>query len=344
MIIEKFREIFTKYSFKEIEGVNIFPSPDNSTFFTCATISLFKGNILTDLKIESEFVVQPCLRTQNLNNQLDSNFFPEYMSYFNMLGNICSIDRLNIQAIVDFFSTFPSLKDRLVVKIHPSMKFMAGFNLLEKDFELMEVEFDYFCKWSYGDKRLTGLGVTFSILQNNNVYADIGNLVRLDLMNKPVAWEFGLGYETFKSRLFNLDNPFLSSPYFKHFSSFFNKDISAKILDLMVSGNEMFLSGVKPEFKNEFKILNKTLRFACFMIHSNNTSKEIFSNIINIFQDIEYKDLLMEYYLNTQKMILKFQMEVKNARNVFTDIRLEKKINEYAVRNTIPKDLVTCFA
>jgi hypothetical protein len=343
-IYNKFRDTFVSHGYNEVAPVKIYPPPDNSTFFTCATVSLFRQRLIQGGIINSEFVIQPCLRSQNLKNYLEPNSALEYMSYFKMMGTICSADAFKINPLINFFEKFPSLGDRLIVKTHKSLMCIPEFKSLERNFVTVENshEIDFY-NWRYGNDKLTGLGVTFSVLQQDGNYADIGNLVQLNLNDEPIAWEFGLGYETFKSRLQGINSPFKSSMYFLHFSRYFDFEMSLKVLDLLVSGNAMFLSGVNEESKKEFKILNKTLRTICFLLHSVGTSNELFLDLISVFKDHKYKVVLLTYFTNTQNLISKFQVEVSNARTIFSSSELNRKINEYSIRNTIPSELITSF-
>ncbi|MFA6920190.1 MAG: hypothetical protein WC264_04065, partial [Candidatus Paceibacterota bacterium] len=63
---------------------------DETVIFTGATITPFMPRLISGIDYPGLFLIQPCLRTNNVKSAYDENHIPEYMSYFTMCGTLYS--------------------------------------------------------------------------------------------------------------------------------------------------------------------------------------------------------------------------------------------------------------
>src|SRR3989344_8933397 len=257
-VIDIFRQVFESKKYTEQSPSPIFPSPDPTTLFTSATISVWKNRVLAG-NPEKAFVIQPCLRTQNLGRALDNNFDPEYLSSFVMLGTICPVKEFTIDCTLRFFNSFPGLAEKILIRSSGAIK----NDLFERPGEHCRVEYDTrepgYYHWEYGDDSLTGIGVTFAIEQSDGVFLDIGNLVLMSRNRTPIAVEFGFGWETFTSRLSGRGSPYAASQEYLRLG--FGLLPAEKCLcDCLIVALKLFDCGVIPGTGKAASAMRKALR------------------------------------------------------------------------------------
>jgi hypothetical protein len=333
-----FREVFLSSGYREERELPIFPAPDKTTLFTCATISTLKKYILTNSQ-DKVFVVQHCLRTQNLKYSLDKDFDPEYLSSFLMFGSLCPIERFDPRCINDFFGFFPNLKEKVLVR---TSKIITDdiFSFVENNYKTeYESRSPSYYKWKYGDASLSGKGITFAIRQPAGHFLDVGNLVVMYKCGRAIAVEFGFGEETFLSRQDGLESPYSVSQIYLGLGLGMSP-AEKRLGDTLIIALRLFENGVVHGTGKESSILRKALRNICFLsigMYGQSAITKVYELAKNVSLDLAWFNLIEQTMTEVQAAIAAFTHEVEHMRNHTDDQGLQKKIRDYQARYGIPE-------
>lgn len=180
---------------------------DDSILFTNATIIPWKKYISgKSILQQNEFMKQACLRLHVLNDSFVkgavSETVPErFLGYFNMLGLISGEEQeeiLPFQILDLLIEKYKIPKGEIKVFASNDQEFIS---CLEKE---IEIEYNSknpsFYNWDYCIDGVSGKGATFSLLQKNEEFKEIGQLVQIKNGNGSSFYEFGFGIETFLAR------------------------------------------------------------------------------------------------------------------------------------------------
>lgn len=187
---------------------------DKTLFFANSTIAGFKDAILSEAFPKKPiYIIQECIRSNNLKIYDDSNEDLEYMSVFSQLGLLG--DKNSLISILGFIKTFfveCLMVPESVLKIRTSSS-IEWNSSMENEFALDSFELnsrdESYYNWSYGIAGLSGRGATIALYNDiNGEFQDIGNIIQLNLNNEIVGFEFGFGLETLLARLNFFQSPF----------------------------------------------------------------------------------------------------------------------------------------
>jgi len=335
--VDIFRKVFLANGYREESQAEIFPCPDRTTLFTCATISVLKEYVLTE-KSEKAFVIQPCLRTQNLKQTLDKDFNPEYLSSFLMFGMLCPIEKFDPICVFEFFERFPSLKGRILVRSSKTI-IENGLALVEAAYPVeYEGRHPSYYVWHYGENSLLGRGLTFALKQANGEYMDVGNLVIVSKNGRPVAVEFGFGQETFMARLQGIQTPYAASLKYLRLGLGMSA-MEKRLGDTLIAANEMFKCGVRPGRGKASSVLRKALRDVCFLA-AREFGESAFSMVQILAQrisaDSPWLGSAEQTFRDVAASISMFTHEVKHMSRHAAGQHLANKIHAYRLRYGIP--------
>ncbi len=342
-VIDAFTQTFVAHGYEESSPAPVFPCPDPSTLFTCASISIFKPRLLND-SLKKAYVLQPCLRVQNLKYVLEEKFDPEYLSSFQMLGTIASSKEFDSMPVVEFFNLLPHLKNRVLLRSSRAIAHPA-FAPLEENFK---TEYDTrnasYYQWHYGDKSLHGKGVTFALQQSDGAYADIGNLVAIFRDHSYVAAEFGFGIETYNAREGGLTTPYAASAEFQRMKLGFSA-AEKRLGDTLIVSETLCRAGVRPGRGREASVLRKALRNACFLalrMYGPEAEERLFNLSMLLVEDSESVLLpeLRTMFCNVQESLNAFRHASEHIRkHAPSGAHAGMKIERYRLRYGIPKNL-----
>lgn len=333
-----FRQIFVSEGYTEQIPFPIFPCPDQTTLFTCATISVFKEQLLAG-SVGKMSVIQPCLRTQNVGRILDDSFDPEYLSSFLMLGIISPIKGFDINSVVNFFDSFPDSREKILVRNSKGIDddFFRQLN------RYYQTEFDtrepYYYRWQYGEKLLSGSGVTFALKQPDGRSLDIGNLVLIYKDGASVAVEFGFGLETLVSRLIGRGSPYeISREYLQ--TTLDLTPNKKRLGDSLIVALKLFENGITPGKGGAASVMRKAIRHACFLAirdFGNLAIEKIPSLASTISLDPSWLEVVKKTFNMVRESVESFDHEVNHIKKHTSGVHLEKKIREYRNRYFIPE-------
>lgn len=340
--IHSFRTIFTELGYREHCAVPVYPCVDRTTLFVGSTISVLKNTIFSGT-LDRVFLTQPCLRTQNLKRILEVDFDPEYLSSFVMLGTLSAPDNfLAHKEIPAFFSSFAELSERVLVRSSRTIE-NALFRALTQHYRH---EYDtrepHYYQWRYGERLLSGTGITFAFEQSDGTFLDIGNLVQIYRGKDLCAIEFGFGLETFTARLAGKGSPYAVAPDYTRLE--WGISPSEKCLaDCLVVARKLSGVGVRPDSGRAPSVLRKALRSACFLalrIFGESAEDVLCGTLYRCApEDARWLQMTRSAFQEVETSIASYKHEVAHMRQHASTQYLARKKWEYRTRYGIPDEI-----
>ncbi len=236
-------------------------SHDQSIYFTNSTTSVMKNTLLSKGTIESvQFLVQPAMGSQGIDNWTKSRTFGPYASYFHSLGAIYPIDQgpFSCQDMMRLCTDNWAIEDRhLQFWLHPTDKNIAEVAREgEVDFAVAEnMPVNYF-RHQYGELTLLGRNANLmSIDDLGNAYI-IGNLTLIEHTGKPKAWEVSFDSPTIASSRLNLEHPTDSIPI-KALEAVYDPLLRRVAKDCAMIVGALTMEGLEPKSRGKNGILRK---------------------------------------------------------------------------------------
>ena len=208
-----FLEYFSQKNYTFHPEANLITS-DKSLLFTNSAIIPLKKYIRENNIPENGFYLkQPCLRLHGLTDPLTKSMaqernFERFLGYFNMMGILVNKNKKNeiqsniLELLLDKYNIPES---EIKVFAPENVEFIRE---IDKNLNVEYGSKDKsFYSWNYGEENLSGIGVTFSLLQKNKKFEEIGQIIQIKNNGKISGYEFGFGIETFLSRK-NKDNSY----------------------------------------------------------------------------------------------------------------------------------------
>lgn len=270
-------------------------SNDETVYFTCATITPLKDIVKNDKINQGFYLHQPCLRLQTLNNPFKKSNTYQFPSYFNMLGTLIPKEKL-ISFQKNIIEVFDNLGiDRSDMHIFSPKTNIPIFTELQKKYITeFNTKPETYYHWKYGTKEnISGIGLTFSIKQSNNLYRDIGQYVAILKDEKIIGAEFGFGIETFLAASKKMDNPYLAYSIASAINknnikqNFISTDVLSTVGALYSTG--LTISNIPSN--NYKRILNRAINNLCFFSDNYNITQEKIKNTIKEFMITEFNTL-----------------------------------------------------
>lgn len=209
----KFKKYYLGLGYQEEDPVPISSGVDPTVRFVGSHISVLKPHLVTGgIPQPGIFLVQNCIRTQNLKRLYDDSYFPRWGSFFPSLGTISppdGLDRVVSEAIGLLTEVFNIDKDLIVARVTKEDKDL--FASASKAFEPNKLEIDTmpisYYRHKLGAPELKGRNFNFALKNcDKNEFADVGNAIVLERDGIPVAVELALGSTTIIKQLFGLNH------------------------------------------------------------------------------------------------------------------------------------------
>lgn len=217
-IRQRFCSFFRSQGYLPHAPGSIIPKTDVSVLFTGSAISTLKPYLSANsVPREGLFIVQNCLRTQNLKHFGNDAHNLSWASYFSGLGVLVRPDQLDRLAA----DTWRFLADELAIPVD-RLRIRAA----SKDVDLLQywysaglsscVELDASQPSAYTHKfgmdGVSGRNCNFGVAHHmTGAIRDIGNIIVMEAEGRPVAVEIGFGVETITSRILDFPNPITAS-------------------------------------------------------------------------------------------------------------------------------------
>lgn len=293
-VVLTFDNFFIGRGYRKFAPEPILPQTDNSILFTNSTIVPLKS-LVEERRIPNPgcFVIQPCLRNQNLQIMHEDEAIPEYMNYFTMLGTLAfpgrygevaeeswelltqhlNIPRKNIKIFI-------SSQDKDMLSIWQNM---TGGPIVEVDSK----EEGYY-EWSYGMPGVSGRGLTFSIrFKDSGIFRDIGNIITMKTRGgEVVGYEFGFGVETILSRMFDLTRPIEAATISK--IVFFEVGLKEKLADAIACVTVLYRHGLRPGRGGARHILKAYIKGISYLRRGLAIDLESIRESISAYEQLEF--------------------------------------------------------
>ncbi|TQF27563.1 hypothetical protein UNPF46_29965 [Bradyrhizobium sp. UNPF46] len=260
---------------------------------------------------EGLFIVQNCLRTQNLKYFGNDAHNLSWASYFSGLGALVRPDQVDRLAA----DTWRFLVDELALPVE-RLRIQAA----SKDVDLLHywrcagllgcVELDASQPIAYTHKfgmdGISGRNCNFGVVHNvTGAIRDIGNIIVIEAGGRPTAVEIGFGVETIISRILDLPNPMVAS-----LACDFLLPLSPLVTQLAdaISATVVILdAGVRPGPTGRSYILRRYLRSTAELCEKTEVDPAEVSACAELFEREEFgvasgiADKIAEY-LNAMKL------------------------------------------
>lgn len=248
VIRTQFVSHFSEQGFIQVPAEPLIPQKDKTVLYSNATITPIKEHLLAGQKPENGWVIdQPCLRIQNLSRYSDSQFDPEYMSFFHMVGVYVAKKDCNfIGSILRVLDVLGLSKDRLEIHgCHRDTDLLDAFTDLEPSIVRRQYQQDegYF-DWKYDMPGYRGRGVHIMIVQDRGPALSVGQLVEIRNCDEVIGYEFGFGVETFLARL-NQEHSIFDLGIGREFFPQSTSNADRQYQDLLASSMAMHCAGTK---------------------------------------------------------------------------------------------------
>ena len=265
LVRDDFVEHFAHLGYIPVPSVPV-TRGDSTAHFVVATITPFMSGLLSQtLTPPGSFIVQKCLRTQNVDLSKTAPP-PEYMTTFEMCGTISPSDCAPAVAR----QSLDLLRDKYGIKqsdlrVRASSADIGLYEGLKHQGVSVETDSrpESYYRWGYGRDGVSGRGITWAIRSSERLeFRDIGNVVMIRHNNVDTAVEFGFGIETLVSRMRGLVRP-LTAAKISEVIPFTEGDME-KLADLLATSATMIHEGVVPGKNGQGKELKKHLRALSF--------------------------------------------------------------------------------
>ncbi len=294
MIKKLFTDYFFSLGYQEHAPTSIISFDDHSVQFIGSTTNVFKPYILNNSLIPPKglFLIQKCLRSQNAKSFWDDNIFPEWASYFTELGLITIPDNaMNlITDIIKYFIDILEIEsERMCLRVSSRDQDLlkhARQTLLEIKIDDMPTK-QY--RHKYGLSDIVGRNFNFGIKTGKrDMIKDIGTVVLIEKLNKPIAVEMGFGVSNLLARYYNLRNSIEAStismiiPFKPGFRSKFADALSASII--------MLKEKVRPSGEGRGRVLRTYLYAVRDLSKKSGFSIDDILQFTVDYEELEYKE------------------------------------------------------
>ncbi|SET64585.1 hypothetical protein [[Clostridium] polysaccharolyticum] len=252
-IISNFKVCFRNFGYIEHSDIPINSKADTSVYFIGSTISVLKPYLITEeIPDKGYFLVQRCIRTQNLKIMLNGGKL-NWSSYFRSIGTLSPYSRLNevgmeIWEYLTEYLKIPSSdirirvssKDEDLLGIWKSHRFKPCLEIDSKE--------QLYYKHKYGMEHIRGRNLNFALRKDDtDSFEDIGNLIVIEKGNDKLAVELAFGVSTMIARMNSLDNAIQSSTICK-FSDYTEE--KSYLLDSLAVAVHLIHEGLRPTASN----------------------------------------------------------------------------------------------
>lgn len=275
--------------YSNISEYPIVAKEDETVIFTGATITPFMPRLISGTEYPELFLIQPCLRTNNINSAYDENHIPEYMSYFTMCGTL-SPPKKKDETINDAYNlltdVYKIIPEDIIVRSSSRDKDLTN-DLKEKVLVEENTKPNSYYDWKYGREEISGRGITFAVRGGEGIdYRDIGNIVAIEKSGSISGYEFGFGVETLLSRIYGLTRPVEAARISQIIT--FEPGINEKFSDLLVASIVMFQNGVIPGTGKEKHVLKTYLKALSYWQRNLNIPINQIKNWADVFSKNEF--------------------------------------------------------
>ncbi len=222
---ERSYHFFRSLYYTEVKSVKISSGIDPTVRFIGSHLSVLKSHLYErNLTQVGLFIIQDCIRTQNLYAAFNDDYVPLWGSFFSSLGVLSHYDNLAsvIANTYDFLNSSLSICDERI-KIRINSKDRDLVDSCKRVFPMMSCEFDSrgmeYYRHKIGDDAYSGRNINIAIQHlSDGTFNDVGNIIVLEKNRDPIAVEVAIGINTLLQQAFGV----------QHVYEFYTSKIGAK--------------------------------------------------------------------------------------------------------------------
>ena len=307
-MIDGFLTYFQDRSCIKHDPVKISSGIDPSVRFIGSHISVLKPYFLNDSIPAGGYVMsQPCIRTRNLKNYENDDFYPNWGSYFPSLGILTKPERLEdiTKQTYSFIQEQWNI-DPHDIKIRISARDADLMDLAHSMFKSEMFEIDTMQPKYYRHKLgIDGVwGRNFNLALRDygkDTFSDIGNVIILENQDKQLGIEIALGSSTVLKQIYGLNHVMDCHPVLGLDKYIQNPNIRVKMEDTIVTSIALYNDGLEPSNKgNTNRLMKKYLEIMKACADKTNLPKEVLRKTLHQYELLEYGSNKGEY---TQKIM-----------------------------------------
>ncbi len=266
-----FKDFYSSRGYSEHEPVLISSGADPSVRFIGSHISVFKPYLLTDtVPTPGYFIVQDCVRTQNMKRIFDDEYSPRWGSFFTSLGTISPASRLDevCDESLHFLKEKINIENndiRVRVNSKDEDLLKASRNVFPEDSLEIDTQQDSYYRHKIGIDGVWGRNFNLALRNaNGEGFADVGNVILIENNEKKLGAELALGATTILKQVYNLEHvndfyPVVGLPQI-------DPKISRKLEDAIIVSVTLSREGLEPNASdNRGRILRTYMRSLIYL-------------------------------------------------------------------------------
>jgi hypothetical protein len=258
-----FRNHFNELGFIEKLSLPIASGIDRTVHFVGSVSNVLKKEFLSKDQLSPSFIIQDCFRTQSASRILDVGHDARWGSNFTMMGGSAETSQGEglfdeVCALLETYLQGASAK-LVVYNKEILSRLFGGQNYVLKDAVtyLDTSPEKYQQDWTYGERNIRGVGLTFFIHNGKELY-EIGNLIKLYRDEKEIGYEFGFGVEAIVMGLLRLNFSLLARPIGGLLV--INNANRRKLADAVESSLQMIDWGIKTGSRDKPRLLRQYVK------------------------------------------------------------------------------------
>lgn len=330
-LVADFKDYYSSLGYKEEPSVQISSGVDPTVRFIGSHISVFKP-YLSENNVPNPgiFMRQNCVRTRNADKLLDDDYFPNWGSYFPSVGAITPPERLN-EACNETFNFFEKRlaisPENLLIRI--SLVDTDLIDACKNHYRECNLEIDSrkpeYYRHKIGMEGIRGRNFNIALRNpNGEGFADIGNIILLEDIQKQLGVEIAFGSTAILKQLYGLDHVQDCTPVVG--LNVENENIRRKFEDAIITSVALYSEGLRPFGQNtRNRILKQYVRsLSYFRVKSRINIEKLFQ-IISNFEKREFPETTEHIASIVVEFVKAFENELLVKKNLTSD---DKKIKE----------------
>lgn len=306
-----FRDYYQNLGYRQEKSVPISSGIDPTVRFIGSHISVLKPYLFSgEVPEKGIYIVQNCVRTQNLRRLFDETYFPRWGSFFPSLGVISppnDLDRMVVESIGLLTDVFRIPRELIVIRV--SREDRELFDSANRNFESTNLEIDTmpinYYRHKLGVPELRGRNFNFALKNcDNDEHSDVGNVIVLERNRIPVAIELALGSTTIIKQIFCLDHVLdcHSIMGLEDTDKLFGK----KLEDCIITCLYLYREGLRPGgTDNRRRILKKYLEGVGYFKNKLGITNEHLEQVITNSEKLEFDaaNASTDFYSDLNKIV-----------------------------------------